>query len=603
MNKFTILPALFFLVTSPLVYYLKGKIGRFFAILITLIALINVALISPGTNGWSVKYLNLQITLLKADKLSLFVAYIFLIMGLLGMVYSFYCEDRRIRLLTFLYIGSSLGVVFSGDFISLYVFWELMALASTGLIWCNGRQDSIEAGTRYIIMHLIGGALLLAGILTHYGLTGSIAIEHMQFNLAGILIMLGVGLNCAFILLHTWLPDSYPKAPFWASVFLSVYTTKTAVYVLARTSSGWSFVAYMGAVMAVYGVTMALMQSNARKLLSYHIISQVGYMVTGIGLGGALGINGAIFHLWNHILYKSLLFMGVGAVIYRTGEEDLTKLGGLSRRMPLTTISVIIASLSIAGVPLFNGFVSKNMIFEAAHNNELIYLMLELASVGTFLSFFKFCYFGFIKSNDNIKASEAPVGMLIAMLTIAFLNILIGIYPLPVIKLLPFGFKDHIYTYETVFSKLQIMLVAGFLFIVGNRFFKPHKANIRDFDFLYIKSTKAFINVFTKITYLDTLIHKVYYVGKSLVLGIGKYSDNISIKIRSKKNSLQQKIANRLIGLDIGQSISFVPENSASIAEIKIRRTRVTPAGNAVLIVVAVFFIYLIAYIFWSILY
>lgn len=609
MINFTILPALILFVSAPIVYFLKGKMSRVFAILAVLVSLLNVALIKPGITSWNVNFMDVQITLLKADKLSLFVAYIFLIIGTLSMVYSFYCEDKRIHFLTVIYMGASLGVVFAGDFLSLYIFWELMAFASTGLILCKGTEESIIVGIRYLIMHLIGGALLLAGIFINFSIYGSLAIARPESNIAAILIMLGIGLNCAFIFLHTWLPDSYPKAPFWASIFMSVYTTKTAVYLLARVAPGWEFVAYTGAAMSVFGVTLALMQSNARKLLSYHIISQVGYMVAGIGLGGILGINGAIFHLWNHILYKSLLFMGIGAVIYRTGEEDLTKLGGLSRQMPLTTLSVVIASLSIAGVPLFNGFFSKDMIFEAAHNNEVVYLMLKLAAIGTFLSFFKFCYFGFIRRNEhNEKIKEAPIGMTIAMLIVAVMNIAIGVYPGLITKILPLDMETPVFTFESVAGKLQIMFGVALVFILGSRFFEPHKRNIRDFDFLYVKGAIGFISVIVKMAYLDNAIHGIYYIGKSLILGINRYLDNFGMKIRDKQDIVYQRIAKRMLVFSLGEPTEFATrsghlagrEELTGEVEIDTEQVRITPAGSAVLIVTTVFSVYLLIYILWN---
>lgn len=506
-----VLPALIFLIAAPISYLMKGLARKVFLVLVPLVVLAEVAMIRPGTTGWSVPFLNITITLLKADKLSLFVAYIFLISAVLGAIYTSYSEDKRLHLFAYLYIGGALGVVFAGDFFSLYGFWELMALASTALIFLRGDAEGRAVGSRYLIMHLIGGGVLLAGILLHFGATGSIAIGPVKEGLPGILIMLGVGLNCAFVLLHTWLPDSYPTAPFMASVFMSVYTTKTAVYVLARTSSGWEFVAYVGAVMAVFGATFALMQSRGRKLLSYHIVSQVGYMVAGIGLGGALGINGGIFHLWNHILYKSLLFMCIGAVIYRTGEEDLTKLGGLTRKMPWTTLCAVIASLSIAGAPLFNGFASKHIIFEAAHGKDVIYLLLELAAIGTFLSFFKFTYFGFLRPNRNIEATEAPIGMLVPMLIVAVMNVAIGVYPALVTRFLPFPVEGPIYTVEGVLGKMQIIFFVALVFFLGLKYFAPHKRVIRDFDRIYFIGAGAVVAFLKQGAVIDSAINQTYY--------------------------------------------------------------------------------------------
>lgn len=523
-----ILPALIFLVAGPISYLMKGLARKVFLVLVPLVVLVEVAMVRPGTTGWSTQFLNVRLILFKADKLSLIVAYIFLIIAALGALYTSYSDDKRLHLFAYLYIGGALGVVFSGDFFSLYGFWELMALASTALIFLRDDENARTVGSRYLVMHIIGGAILLAGILLHFGATGSIAVGSVKEGLPAVLIMLGVGLNCAFVLIHTWLPDAYPTAPFWASVFMSVYTTKTAVYVLARTSSGWLFVAYVGALMAVFGATFALMQSRGRKLLSYHIVSQVGYMVAAIGLGGALGINGGIFHLVNHILYKSLLFMCIGAVIYRTGEEDLTKLGGLTRKMPWTTLCAVIASLSIAGAPLFNGFGSKAIIFEAAHSYDAIYLLLELAAVGTFLSFFKFTYFGFLRPNKKIEATEVPVGMLAPMLIVAFMNVAIGVYPALVTRFLPFPVEGPIYTVEGVVGKIQIIFFVSLVFFFGLKYFAPHKRVIRDFDRLYFIGARAVVAFLEQGASIDLAINNVYYQIAKLPAWISRGADRVN---------------------------------------------------------------------------
>jgi multicomponent Na+:H+ antiporter subunit D len=343
-------------------------------------------------------------------------------------------------------------------------------------------------------MHLTGGVVLLAGILTHYASTGSIEVTAITAGLPMVFFIIGVGLNAGFIPLHTWLPDAYPTAPLAGSIFMSVYTTKTAVYLLARTLSGMEVVAYMGAIMAVYGVSFALMQNNARKLLSYHIISQVGYMVAVIGIGGAMGINGAIFHLFNNVLYKTILFMGIGAVLYRTGIEDLTRLGGLWKKMPVTTVAVSVAALSISGWTLFNGFASKGMIFEAAHGNDVIYLMLELAAVGTFLSFLKLTYFGFFRRNDSIEAKEAPLSMTIPMVVLAFFCVLIGVYPSLMVDILPYPVPAdfHFYSLGHVVGVWELLGVTAIIFFVGKKYYAPHDRVTLDFDYFYLKGINGF---------------------------------------------------------------------------------------------------------------
>ncbi|GAH52162.1 unnamed protein product, partial [marine sediment metagenome] len=250
-----------------------------------------------------------ELTFLHADSLSLIMGYIFALIGGAAILYSINIVKENGELVCgLLYLGSALGAVFAGDFFTLYIFWEIMAFSSLGLIWYSRTERSTNAGMRYILFHLLGGCALLGGIIIHYMNTGSIAVGPVELGIGYVLLLIGIGVNTAFISLHTWLPDSYPKATIAGAVFMCVFTTKTGVYVLARTFPGVEAVAYMGGVMCLYGVIFALLQNDVRKLLSYHIVSQVGYMVAGIGIGTYIGINGGIAHVFNHILL-SLLFL------------------------------------------------------------------------------------------------------------------------------------------------------------------------------------------------------------------------------------------------------------------------------------------------------
>jgi multicomponent Na+:H+ antiporter subunit D len=499
-----------FLIGALAIPVLKGRLRQTYLLLVPILSLIYLLFIKPVTS-WSYSFLNLDVIPLFADGLSLFVGFIFLLIGFLATLYSLHVEDVKHHIVSFLYIGSGLGVVFAGDFLTLYIFWELLALTGAGLVLFGGKRESTEAAWRYLIMHLIGGVALFAGIVLKFAATGSLEVTALKPDLATTLILFGIGVNAAFILIHTWLPDAYPRATFAGSVFLSVYTTKSAVYLLARLFPGWLFVAYMGAAMAVFGVTLALLQYNGRKLLSYHIVSQVGYMVAAIGLGAGLGVNGGIFHLFNHILYKALLFMAIGALVYRLGKEDLTQLGGVGWKMPVTTMAAVVGALSISGTPLFNGFASKVMIFEAARAVVPVYLLLALAAVGTFLSFFKFCYFGFLRPNEEneVKATEVPRNMVVAMSLTAGICIAIGLYPKLVISYLPFKIPFEPYTFEATFGVDQMLIVTGALFFAVRHAFQPHKREIYDIDQLYIRFARYVYNFASVVSSLNQKFEQV----------------------------------------------------------------------------------------------
>jgi multicomponent Na+:H+ antiporter subunit D len=473
-------PAMIFILGALLIPFLKGKLKQTYLLLIPALAFLDIVQLETGT-AWIYHFLGYELIFCQVDRLSSMVGYIFTIIGFLALLYSLHVEEDGQHVAAFLYVGSSLGVVFAGDFFTLFAFWEVMAVSSVFLVWYQKEKRSLDAGFRYLIMHIIGGCSLLAGIIIYVVETGSIVVTHLGNGTADIFILIGFGLNAAFIPIHTWLPDAYPEGTVTGSVFMSVYTTKTGVYVLARCFAGMPLVAYMGGIMTVYGVLFALLQNDARKLLSYHIVSQVGYMVAGVGIGTELGINGGIAHVFNHILYKALLFMSMGSVLYMTGKRKLTEMGGLAKYMPVTCVACIIASLSIAGAPGFNGYISKGMVI-----SSVLELMMVLAAVGTFLSFVKLSYFTFFAPNEDIRAKESPKNMQLAMLLTAFLCIFIGVYPEALFRVLPFHpVLYHPYTASHVLGTVQLFLLAGVAFIVAKKMVEPHRATILDFDYFY----------------------------------------------------------------------------------------------------------------------
>ena len=430
-----------------------------------------LAWVVPAGAYWQVTLFGtFEAVLYNVDVFSRLMGIIFGFIGAIGVTYSYASDaDSRQTAFALFYVGSSLGTVFAGDWLTLIFFWELMAVASTLLVWHYGGA-AVRAGFRYAILHGIGGRLLLAAVVWHYAEVGAVAFDAATGMTAGIpavLAALGIGVNVGFVGLHAWLPDTYPRPHVAASVFLCVYTTKTGVYGMFRAfPDGHLWIAYMGGAMAVFGAFTALLQSDMRRLLSYHIQSQVGYMVAGIGLGGAaigyggtgaeyyyaeLATAGAFGHVFNHILYKGLLFMTVGVVIYRTGEESLKKIGGLGRRMPITAIAFGVAALSIAGFPGFNGFVSKGMIIGAADYKELetLWYLLLLGGVGTFLSFIKLGYHAFLHGEYAGEVRDANTGQSVAMLSVAGLCVLFGIQPELLFELLPFQ-GEYEYTTFTI---------------------------------------------------------------------------------------------------------------------------------------------------------
>ncbi|GAB6095054.1 Na(+)/H(+) antiporter subunit D [Desulfatiferula olefinivorans] len=455
-----------------------------------------------------VGYMGFDLIFGRVDQLTRVFLNVFTIMALIGTVYGLHVRESGQHVAGWLYVAGSLGVTLCGDYLTLFIFWELMAVASTFLVWYRKKKKSIEAGFRYLLVHMAGGLVLLAGIFLRYQ---NVGMEGLQFEqilaegatLADYLIMIGFMLNAAVPPIHAWLPDAYPEATVTGAVFMCAFTTKTAVYVLARAFPGFEVLAIMGAIMTLYGVGYAIIENDARRILAYHIVSQVGYMVCGVGIGTAMAINGSCAHAYAHILYKALLFMGVGAVLEMTGRSKLTDLGGLYAKMPLALIFTVIGGISISGFPLTSGFISKSMIIAAAGENHQvgIMIMLLLASVGTFLSVgIKLPYFIWFggKKDSDIEAKDAPWNMNLGMAMAAFFCIALG-FPGQffgfnwLYDMLPTAVNWDPYSTYHLSETFQILGFTGFGFYLLVTFLKPKPYIALDLDWFYRKGARVFM--------------------------------------------------------------------------------------------------------------
>ena len=369
--------------------FLKGSTKRIAMVLLPASALLLCLRLEPGTYG-AVHFMGQELVFGRVDRLSLVFSYVFALLTLVGMIYALHVDDDAQHMVALTYGGAALGATFAGDFLSLFVFSELMAVAAVLLVWLRRTPAAVSAGFRYLLLHMFGGLCLLGGAVLYWSQTGSLAFGDMSAyagSAAFNLILMAFLLNAAVPPLGAWLPDAYPEATATGAVFLTAFTTKSAVYALIRGFAGTEMLIWWGAAMAVYGVVYAVLENDARRLLAYHIISQVGYMVCGVGIGTELALNGAAAHAFSHILYKALLFMGAGAVLQMTGLRKLSDMGGLYKTMPLTLALYMVGAFAISAVPLFSGFVSKSMVVSSAAETGRagIFLVLTLASSGTFL--------------------------------------------------------------------------------------------------------------------------------------------------------------------------------------------------------------------------
>ena len=493
-------PGLLLILGAWLLPLLKGQVKRVAMLILPAAALVDCLLMTPGTYGVA-SFLGQELVFGRVDTLSLVFSYVFSLMAFLGMVYALHVEDDSQHVSALTYAGGALGVTFAGDFLTLYVFWELLAISSALLVLLRREASAVAAGFRYLLVHIFGGLILLAGIVLHWSQTGSLAFGDMGASSGGmawVLILAAFLLNAAVPPLGAWLPDAYPEATITGAVFMTAFTTKSAVYVLIRGYAGTELLVWLGAAMAVYGVVYAVLENDARRLLAYHIISQVGYMVCGVGIGTALATNGATAHAFAHILYKALLFMGAGAVLQTTGLRKLSDMGGLYKTMPITLGLYMVGAFAISAVPLFSGFVSKSLVVSAAGeaHRGVIFLMLTLASAGTFLhTGLKLPYYMFFGKNSDRRGQEPPKNMLVAMGLAAAACILIGVFPGLLYQHLPYPVDYVPYTLHHVTSTLGMLGFTALGFFLLLKHLDPEPTISLDTDWFYRRGSTRIVTL------------------------------------------------------------------------------------------------------------
>ncbi len=444
----------------------------------------------PEGGGATVQFLEYELHPVRADRLGRLFATIFAIMAFGGGLFALNQKSAVELTAAFVYAGSAIGAALAGDLVTLFIFWEVMAIGSTLVIWSAGTDLAYRASLRYLMIHLGGGVLLMAGIAGQVALTGSITFERMDLAIwPQWLILAGFLVNAGGPPLSAWIPDAYPEASFSGTVFLSAFTTKTAVYVLLRGFAGSEVLIVLGLIMVFYGIVYAILENDMRRILAYSIVNQVGFMVTGAGIGTELAVNGAAAHAFTHIIYKALLLMSAGSVLYMTGKRKCTDLGGLFQSMPLTTVCGIIGALSISAFPLTSGFVSKSMVSQAAADQHLmlVWLLLAAASAGVFLhAGIKFPWFVFFQKDSGMRPKDPPLNMRLAMVLFSVLCIGIGVFPGPLYALLPHPVDFVPYTGEHVISQLQLLLFSGLAFFVMlDKYLQRTLTITLDFDWFY----------------------------------------------------------------------------------------------------------------------
>ncbi|MFC1832322.1 Na(+)/H(+) antiporter subunit D [Thermodesulfobacteriota bacterium] len=525
-TSFFLHPALLLIIGALILPFIREPFRKPYLLLVPIFTFVDVVYLgfNQGIYG-QVSFLDWQLTFGRIDALSNVFAFIMALMAIIATLYSLQVKDCWQQIAAWFYVAGSIGAIYAGDYLSLFLFWEIMAFASTFLVWCNKDQkDATAAGFRYLLVHTFGGLLLLMGFVLRYQATGSIAFELLDYDTHSLytwLIMSGLMLNAAVVPLHSWLPDAYSKATIGGAVFMCAFTTKTAVYTLARACAGFDILIVLGVAMAIYGIVYAINENDVRRLLGWEIISQVGYMVAGVGIGTALAINGAAAHAFAHILYKGLLFMGAGAIIQMTGKSRFTELGGLYKKMPVTMLFMIVGGVSVSAFPFFSGFVSKSMIIAASYGEHLLWagFLLTMVSAGTFLvAGLRLPYLLFFcepKSAEVVeRAADPPWNMQAAMIFAGLLCFVLGtFYPL-LYSMLPY--QDalyHPYSGYHLSETLQILAFTALGFMLFKDRILARPTISLDLDWFYRRGGQLVLWLARNpIQWIDTMWGEAYRV-------------------------------------------------------------------------------------------
>ena len=493
-------PGIWLIVGALIAVLLPQTLSRWFAVILPVFLIAFLFSLNLDNYG-TISFFDYSLETFRLDALSRVFGLIFLIASALGNLYALGDDvDKLQRSAALAYAGGAIAAVFAGDMITLFIFFEVAAVASVFLIWARRTERAFAAGMRYLIFQIGAGVILLAGLLIHFSVTGSIDFDKLGLEApGGILILIAFGIKSAFPLVHNWLQDAYPEATISGTVILSGFTTKLAIYALARSYAGTEILIWIGAVMAIFPIFYAIIENDLRRVLTYSLNNQLGFMVVGIGIGTEMALNGTVSHAFVHILYKALLLMSMGAVLLRTGTCNGTELGGLVKTMPWTAAFCIVGAASASAFPLFSGFISKSMIITAAGEQGywIIWLILLFASAGVlYHSGIRIPYFAFFSEDKGHRVKEAPWPMLVAMGAAAFLCIIIGVFPASLYAMLPFSVDYVPYTAYHVINQLQLLMFAALAFTVL-KLIKIYPSDTRginlDTDWVYRKGLMTLI--------------------------------------------------------------------------------------------------------------
>lgn len=529
----SVIPFLPLMLAALAAIVLRGWLRNLIMIAAPILGAVNLMGIEQGV-FWSLEFMGYAMEPVKVDKLSLMFGYLFHLASLIAVIYALHVKDTIQHVAGLAYAASAVGAVFAGDLLTLFIFWELLALTSVFLIWARRTDRAYSSGIRYLIIQVLSGVLLLVGVLIFAQVNNSLLFTHIGLQHEGIaqvgawLIFFAFGIKCAFPFMHNWLTDAYPEATPSGTVFLASFTTKVAVYAFARGFPGEEILVWIGVTMACFPIFFAVIENDLRRVLAYSLINQIGFMIVGIGIGTAIALNGAVAHAFNDVIFKGLLMMSMGAVLHMTGKINGSELGGLYKSMPKTTVLCIVGAASISAFPLFSGFVSKSMIMAAAvaEGYDVVWLLLLFAAAGVFHhAGIKIPYFAFFAHDSGIRTTEPPKNMLVAMTLAAIACVVLGTFPAQTVyALLPWEHSYQPYDVTHVLTQLQLLFFSALAFVWLNlrNMYPPELPSTNlDADWLYRKLAPAFV------TRLASTVYGSYTnVEKSVAISIKRMVQN-----------------------------------------------------------------------------
>ena len=485
-------PGLIMMIGAVLIPFLPHIIRQIYMIVLILVSAYALTL-GFGIHS-KIDVMDFEFIIFQSDSLTLPFAIIFHIAAILNVIYGAHEKHWNQHVAIMSYSGAAIAAVHAGDLFTLFIWWEATAITSVFLILASGTQRANNAAMRYLLVQVASGVMLLAGACLYWKESGTIAFGAMELGSTGTwLIFLAFGIKAAFPFLNGWLQDAYPEATIIGTVMLSSFTTKLAIYAFARGFAGTEYLIWIGAVMTAFPVFFAVIENDLRRVLAYSLNNQLGFMIVAIGIGTELALNGAVAHAFAHILYKALLFMSIGSVMYRVGTAKATELGGLYKSMPLTMIFCIIGAMSISAFPLFSGFTAKAVIMKAVGYEGLIYVYLVLlaASAGVLHhSGIKIPYFTFFSHDSGLRPKEAPINMIIAMAIASVFCIGIGVMPTQFYQILPYELNYQPYDASHVVGQFQLVIFAmlAFTFLMRFGFYPPEiSSTVLNSDWFYRK--------------------------------------------------------------------------------------------------------------------